>query len=203
MAHAPRLPGSRLNGRQKKFCDAYAMQPLGKKNLMECLRRAGYRPHPSTASRLMRDPAVREEILRLDPGLGEELPSTAGIDAHWVLFELAGLWEADIADLFGPDGRLLPIDEIPYEVRKLIASFEVETGPDGQVTTSKVRLVDRLGILRDIARHRDVMAYEQERLGIETDRSLARLLDAAADAVERSAPERATDVSSRRMDGQE
>lgn len=195
----------KLTAKQKRFAAIYARQPHGQKNLKQAALQAGYAESGCNVrgSVLIRDPRIRAEILRLDPQ-DESIPNTTGIDADWLLYELAQLWHADVAELLDDDGRLRPLKEIPEEARKLIAGFEItrrtasRPGDDDEIElgieTGKVKLIDRLRVLESIGKHIQVNAFN-ERRDSETDKSLAKLLDAATEAIQAQAPDRAIDVS--------
>lgn len=189
--------------KRKDFAMVYARQPAGQKDAKKAALLAGYseKSVDSYASKLMADPKVRAEILRLDPTT-DIYPISTHVDAQWVLSELAELWMTDIGDLFDEYDNLLPLSQMSDSARKLIAGFEVtrrfgqngdeEIGLGSDLT--KVKLLDRLKILKDIGQHIQVNAYHQE-ASSETDQSLARLLDAATKAIESQTPERAIDVT--------
>lgn len=156
---------------------------------------AGYSPATagSAGSKLIAKPHILERIITTHE---RTLAARSGIDAVWVLNELAELWETPLTDLFDEDGRLLDIDQLPPGAQKLIAGFDIteETEIDGgrrRITTrvSKIKLIDRLAVLEKISRNHHVAAYTSpEQKAAES--SMARLWRAleqqAAAAVEKA-----------------
>ena len=140
---------------------------------------------------MLRHPGVKAEIMRLDP---RHAGDQVGVDAAWLLGELANLWDTPLDVLFDDSGSLRPLRAIPLEAQKLISGFEITTttigagdGDSGlsMSTVGKVKLVDRLAVLRDIGKHVDVGAF-QRNAGEDVSESLAGLLRAATKAIERS-----------------
>ena len=69
----------------------------------------------------------------------------------------------DIADLFGENGALLPLDEIPLRARRLISGIEVTViESKGEVCgrVSKVKLMDRVRVLELIGKQAVCRASE-------------------------------------------
>lgn len=131
--------------------------------------------------------------MKRDPRHGMELTA---IDASWLLHELAGLWSVELSDLFDDAGNLLPLAKIPPNAQKLIAGFEAKSTVIGQTEDgdpvhtrlTKVKLIDRLAVLRDIGKHVDVSAFNRapdEQL----TSSMASLLNAVSRAMDRANPQ--------------
>lgn len=188
-----------LTEMRREFARIYAAQPRGQKSAPKAAIAAGYKDGPAidvTASKLLRVPEVKAEILKYDPG-DDTFPVTTHVDAAWMLSELAELWSTDVLELFDEHGNVKPLDEMTPQARKLIGGLEIQETLRG--TRVKVRLLDRLKILEQIGKHREVMAFG-ETSSSEVDKSLAKLLDAATELVEARTPERAIDVQGATVD---
>lgn len=150
---------------------------------------AGYseRTAHSAGTKLIAKPHIMRAILEQHPRARIE---AAGIDAGWLLNELAELWELDLASLFDPDtGELLPIAAMPARAQKLIASFEVVSEVETRrghrhvtTRTAKIRLIDRLAVLDKIGRTHMVSAFASPEQR-EAEQSLAQLLRALTKAI--------------------
>lgn len=90
------------------------------------------------------------------------------LDADWVLKRLHEEAVADIADLYAPDGSLLPVHDWPLIWRQgLISAFGVDEqefiNSNGEVfktsSTSQIKLSDRLKRIELIGRHTDIKAF--------------------------------------------
>jgi phage terminase small subunit len=78
------------------------------------------------------------------------------VQADDVLRELLRIARADIAQAFDESGALLPVQEMPEDVRRAIASIEVEQvgGDDGAVSfVKKVRFWDKSKGLELLGKH--------------------------------------------------
>lgn len=160
---------------------------------------AGYSPSTAHAAgaKLLAKPHIMRAILEAHPRAKVE---TVGIDASWLLNELAELWEMDLAALFDPDtGELLPLASMPTRAQKLIAAFEVVSETETyqgkrRVTTrlAKVKLIDRLAVLHKIGQTHMVSAFTSPEMR-DTEKSLSQLMRALTKALPGSTTER--DVS--------
>lgn len=144
---------------------------------------AGYSPATATsaAAKLLSKPKILEAILGAHPRARAE---RAGLDATWLLSELADLWDTPLTSLFDDDGRLLDIDQMPFGAQKLIAGFEITEETEvcegrRRVTTrvGKIKLIDRLAVLDKIGRNYLVSAYTSPEQR-DAEKSLAQLLRA-------------------------
>lgn len=158
--------------------------------------KAGYSASTSHAAgaKLLAKPHILKAILEAHPRARIE---TAGIDAGWLLNELAELWEMDLSELFDPDtGELLPMAAIPAQAQKLIAGFEVtsetETYRDRRrvvTRVSKIKLIDRLQVLHKIGQTHMVSAFTAPETR-EAERSIAQLMRAITKQIPGSTTER-------------
>lgn len=112
-----------------------------------------------TAERLLKEPEVAAAVAKAQ---AERVERTQ-IDADWVLRRLAEEAEADVADLYWPDGGMKPVHEWPLVWRRgLVAGLDVETlRKDGETigTIRKIKLSDRIRRLELIGKHVGVQAF--------------------------------------------
>lgn len=105
------------------------------------------------------------------------------IDANWVLKRLADEAEADVADLYGEDGRLLPVKDWPKIWRQgLVAGVKTHVSEDG-VAIIDVKLSDRIRRLELIGKHVRVNAFQE----VVQHKGLEGLADRLARAKKRDA----------------
>lgn len=133
-------------------------------NAEQAARRAGY--SKTTARKgivMLSHPAVKQAV----EASKAERSKRIQIDADWVLQRLAAMADADTADLYGPEGGLLPVDQWPEVWRRgLVAGLETaeEKTPEGEVlaVVRKVKHADRLKVLELIGRHVGVGAWRDK-----------------------------------------
>ena len=123
---------------------AFVREYLVDLNATQAAIRAGYSKNGAsvTASKLLAIAKVRAEI---DKAKLSRAQSTE-LSAEFVLRELKKIAESDPAGLLGKNGYLLPLNEVPEDVRKTISS--VEMGGDGGTRIkfwSKTQALDLLG----------------------------------------------------------
>lgn len=167
-----------ISAKEHRFCEEYLVDL----NATQAAIRAGYTRHTARqqGSRLMTDADI---ISTIDEMKAERSEQT-GINAAWLLKRLADEAEADVADLYGPSGELLPVEEWPLVWRTgLITAIDVEIirAEDGTEMgmIKKVKVADRARRLELIGKHISVKAFE-ERVAVTG-------LDALADRLERAA----------------
>lgn len=149
----------KLTPKQQRFVDEYLIDL----NALQAAIRAGY--SEKTAGQIgfenLNKPEIQAEI---DAALDRRSRETQ-IDANWVLKRLAAEAEADVADLYGPDGQLLPVKEWPLIWRQgLVAGIDVEEiKVDGTKMgeVKKIRLSDRIRRLELIGKHVRVNAFQE------------------------------------------
>lgn len=115
-----------LNGKRELFAHEYIKDLHGTNAAL----RAGYSKDSARtqASQLLADPEVQELVAKL----AAERNQTLKIEARDVLLELHRMLTADVSLAFAPDGSLLPIHEIPLDLRRVISSIEVEEVWEGR-----------------------------------------------------------------------
>jgi phage terminase small subunit len=148
-----------LTGKQQLFVQEY----LKDLNATQAAIRAGYsaKTASSQGERLLRNVEVQKAVT-------EQMASRSArvqIDADWMLQRLGEDVEADMADLYGEDGNLKPVQEWPPIWRKgLVAGVETieEKDDDGKVTgiVRKVKLADRTRLKEMLGKHVDVQAFK-------------------------------------------
>jgi phage terminase small subunit len=149
-----------LNPLQRLFCLEY----LKDFNATRAAIDAGYseKTAHSQACRLLKTPRIVkyiEEAMR-------KREEAVQLDAQYVLTRLGEQTEADFADIFDEDGKLLDMKDWPKIWRQgLISGFE--RCPLTKVVT-KIRISDRTKILELLGKHVKVKAFS-DKLEIEGD----------------------------------
>ena len=172
----------KLTPKQQRFVDEYLIDL----NATQAAGRAGSKAKNLTVAgaEFLANPNVAEAVQTAMQNRSEKTQ----IDAEWVLRRLAAEAEADIADLYGADGQLLPVTEWPLIWRQgLVAGLDVEEihvegVKMGEV--KKIRLSDRIKRLELIGKHVRVNAFQEvvqhkglEGLADRLDRARGRLDD--------------------------
>jgi phage terminase small subunit len=151
--------GSGLTDRQRRFVVEYLIDL----NATKAAVRARYSPAtaPQHASRLLSNVKVATAIAKQGRARNARLQMTA----DQVLERLVEEIEADMADLFYPDGTLRPICDWPRVWRKgLISGLQISETVDAsgvRVTVAKIRFSDRSKRLDQIGRHIRVNAFRE------------------------------------------
>lgn len=143
-----------LNERQRSFAAEYLVDL----NATAAARRAGYRGTDHaievTAHRLLR----KAEIATLVAKGNAKRQERTEINAELVLRELLALARVDLGEAFDADGNLLPIKNMPEQVRRALSGIDVETlksqeGETMRTTVTKIRLWDKKGSLELLGKH--------------------------------------------------
>lgn len=118
----------------------------------EAGRRAGFsaKNAEQTASRALAIPHVKAYY---EQQLAARAKRT-GIDADYVLQRLADIDQMDIADIYGADGELLPVQKWPKVWRQNVKEVDLNTG--------KIKLQDKLRTLELIGKHVGVRAFAEQ-----------------------------------------
>lgn len=160
-----------LTQKQELFCLAYIETGNASEAYRQAYNTAKMKPETinEAASRLIADRKVTTRIGELRQAVAVKVVAT---EAR-VIEELARIGLFDPGELFAEDGSLLPIKNMPPEVRAAIASIEVEEiDADGKVIgrVKKVKLWDKNSAADKLLRH--LGAYERDnrqRLGVLSD----------------------------------
>lgn len=185
-------PAARTMSRQK--AEQKSLSPLQRLFALEYIVdlngtraaiRAGYSQKTAAqqAHQLLQNPLVLAEI---DAQKAARLKRIE-MDADALLLRLFEEADADLADLFDPDGNLLPVKDWPAIWRKgLVAGIETEeilgaSEEDGKPKpvlgfTRKIKLADRMKRLEAIGRHVNVQAWK-DRKEVAADEPLRKLLE--------------------------
>lgn len=164
---------ARLTPRQERFVAEY----LTDLNATKAAIRAGYskRSAYSQGHDLLKKPEVQEAISKATAKRATKLELTA----ERVLLEATRLAFADPAQAFTPEGALLPLPEIPEELRRAVSGLDVEALFEGrgesreQVgTLRKIRFWSKPDALELLAKHLKLLTEKVEHGGkVEVARS--------------------------------
>jgi phage terminase small subunit len=168
---------------KKIFADAYLTHFNGTDAYLESGRKTTREAARSSASDLLREPAVAAYISeRLN-----KLLVTYEVTQERIMAEYARLAFSNAAHLFDEHGRLIDITSLPPEVSASIASIDTETRNERHgdkdedvevVTTKKVRLHDKLGALHHLAKMKAMFPEQTLKLsGSVRVTGLAEILD--------------------------
>ena len=184
-----------LTDRQTAFCGEFLIDMIGTRAAI----RAGYSAHraDAAASRLLRDERINAEIARRMHERNEKV----GVDSQWVLRRLVELADVDLAGLVNEGGSIKELSEMPTDLKRLIAGFDVSEEFQGHGSdrekigyTKKIRLSDRLRVLELIGKHTDVGAFV-EKVEVNRGEDMVELILAARKRVQKAAAARAGQTS--------
>lgn len=171
---------AKLTPKQEAFIREYLIDL----NATQAAIRAGYsaRNAGKIGPELLGKTRIATEIEKAK----EKRAERTQIDADWVLSRLADEVNADVADLYWPEGGLKPIHEWPDIWRKgLVAGMDIEQKfiwedgekkPDGYVV--KIKLSDRTRRIEMIGKHVDIQAFK-DRVDVNVTGSLAARMEKA------------------------
>lgn len=139
----------------------FAEEYLKDMNSTQAALRAGYAKGSAhtTGAMLLKNPNVADLIAERMAARSQ----ATGIDAAWVLQQLAEMFTADLADAIDPKtGKYLPIHQWPPVLRRMLNGIDVVqfTNMPGEVV--KVKLIDRLRALDLIGKHINVQAFKEQ-----------------------------------------
>jgi phage terminase small subunit len=160
----------KLTPKHQRFVQEYLVDF----NATQAAIRAGYSPKVADRNgpRLLRNAAISAAVQ------GHKDQFAAKISATWLLNRLEAEVSADIADLYGADGRLKPVDQWPKIWRQgLVTAVELEDGEDGRPRVSRIRFSDRVKRLELLGKHVGVGAFLERRENtVPKDDPVAQLL---------------------------
>jgi phage terminase small subunit len=152
---------TKLSPKQERFCLEYLKDLNGKQAAI----RAGYAAKAAEvqASRLLSHVKVSARVQQLLQKRNEKLE----LKTDDVLRELLRIATVDVSKIYGPDGLLLPIHEMPEDVRRAIAGVDVLSHGDGETvwTTKKVRFWDKTKALELLAKVLKLLTDRVELVG--------------------------------------
>jgi phage terminase small subunit len=140
-----------LTDRDLRFVDHYLVLGVA----ATAARKAGFSASTCrNAYALLRDPTIIQEIERRR---GDQL-RRLGVDADRVIQEIARVAFSDPRRLIGPDGNLLPLEQLSDEDAAGIAGVEITVrGPEGKATVTKIKRWDKARCLELLARHHGLL----------------------------------------------
>ena len=188
-----RQSGGKLTDQQEKFCREY----LVSLNAATAAVRAGYsaRTALKKGSQVIGNPRVQARLAELTA----ERNARNQVDADFVLRRLLDEVNADAADLFDDDGRLLPVKQWPEAWRRgLVTTIRTREiyGRGAERATqigvqTDIVLVDRARRIELLGRHIKVNAFAADQLNIGLLTPLQELFQQIAGNVIRPASEKA------------
>lgn len=140
-----------LTAKQERFVQEYLIDL----NATAAYKRAGYAAEghaaEASASRLLSNVEVCSRIAALQKKVANKYELTQELVVRSIVQELT----FDPAKLYGPDGELLPIPELPEDVRMALTSVEFEQigSPDAPVFVRKVKWAQRQGAREQAMKH--------------------------------------------------
>lgn len=157
------------NARQEQFCREYLIHLVASKAAIA----AGYSPKTAEqqGSRLLSDAKVAARIEELKAARLKRVD----MDADATLKRIADAVNADCADLYDDDLRMLHPRQMPKEVRALISS--VKHYPNGSV---EVKFIDKAKALEMLARHHNLFDAENKGKADAISEAMKGLIEAAS-----------------------
>lgn len=143
-----------LEPKQERFCHEYIIDCNG----TQAAIRAGY--STVSAGQLAFELLKKHEIQERVSALKAKQLERIDLSADRVLREIYRIATADVGLAFNSDGGLLPIKEIPEDVRRAISGLDVEElfegrGDEREQTgvLKKIRFWSKTEAARDLAKH--------------------------------------------------
>lgn len=140
-----------LTAKQERFIQEYLVDL----NATAAYKRAGYSGKgnvaEAAASRLLRNVQVQAEVAKRTKTTAAKYELTQELIIRSIVQELA----FDPAKLYGQDGQLLPITDLPEDVRMALTSIEFEQhgSPEAPVFVRKVKWAQRQGAREQAMKH--------------------------------------------------
>lgn len=154
--------GAAAEQRKRLFVDAYF---ANNQNLTATMKALGYSPKTAgtQGSRMFKDVQIQSAIAARREELGKQFALSSQ-----TVFDFWGrMARLDVGTLFGPDGELLPVHEMPEDARLLIDGLDVkETEGRGihseRTYTSKIDFPKRAAVMEQVARHFGMFARDKQ-----------------------------------------
>lgn len=168
----------KLGPKQNRFVAEY----LKDLNATAAAIRAGYAETSaeSQGSRLLRNAKVKKAVAEAMERRSERVE----VKADDVLRELIRIFSVDIGKAYDKEGRLLPLHEMPEDIRRAIAGIETDElyagGGESRVEigqTRKVKFLDKTKAIELAMRH---LGLFKDKVQLEAGPTLEQLLRAAA-----------------------
>jgi phage terminase small subunit len=170
-----------LTPKQERFVAEYLIDL----NATAAYKRAGYvaEGHGAevNASRLLSNAEVAASIAAKQQKLADKYELTADLVVRSIVQELT----FDPAKLYGADGNLLKITELPEDVRMALTSVEFEQigNPDAPVFVRKVKWAQRQGAREQAMKHLGMFEKDNEQrnpVGELSEAALQRFIERKA-----------------------
>jgi phage terminase small subunit len=114
--------GSTLSEKQHRFCVLYAANPNARAAYQEAFGNESAGAAKTEGYKLLQLPAVKEFVSTLRA----ELLERYNVTNERIIEEYARIAFVDLAELYGEDGKLLPVHEMPEHARRAVAGIEVD-----------------------------------------------------------------------------
>ena len=151
----------KLTNKQTKFIDEYFIDL----NATQAAIRSGY--SKKTARKIGQENLTKPDILNAIKQRRKELSDATKINQERILNEEKSIAFFDLGKLFKTDGSLIPLGELPEEVRRGISGFEIiETpilGTKKIKRTYKYKLNDKGRSLERVGKHLGMYSEKIER----------------------------------------
>lgn len=167
-----------LTPKQRRFVAEY----LKDQNGTQAAIRAGYAENSANeqAARLLAKDSVRKIV---DSKL-EKIESNVILTINRILEEIGRLALVDVGQAYSPNGKLLPFDQMPEDVRRCIAGVETEELYEGfgkerkrVGDTVKIKFWDKTKALEMAGRYRKMFTDKIEH---DVSKSLEKILSEAS-----------------------
>ena len=167
-----------LTEKQRRFCNAY----MANGGDASAAYRDAYdtsRMKPVTVNRKAHElkslGKITATIDLLRDEENERLKDKYRVDNDRVMTELVRIGFSDVTELFDEQGYLREINSLPQDLRLAISEITIQERIDGEVLvrTSKVKLLDKLGALRDIAKMLGMFAVDNQQKAKREDDSVS------------------------------
>lgn len=156
-----------LTPKQQRFVQEYLIDL----NATAAYKRAGYVAKGNAAevnaSRLLRNAQVAAEVARRSKKVAEKYELTEELVIRSIVQELT----FDPAALYGADGNLLKITDLPQDVRMALTSVEFEQhgSPESPVFVRKVKWAQRQGARDQAMKHLGMFLEDnKQKRGVES-----------------------------------
>jgi hypothetical protein len=137
--------GALKDRREERFCHELVAHP--ERTVLESYEAAGFSRDAGNASRKYNLARIQ---LRMTEIAEPMLDRYASKHEH-IVDGFAKIAHADYSQAFDERGRILPLSEMPEDVRYAIASLEVTTNADGDIIT-KIKFSPRETALRELGK---------------------------------------------------
>jgi phage terminase small subunit len=143
--------------RRQRFVERYL---VNNHNAAEAAVYAGISPASAKQAgcAMLKEPSVREALA----ARAQAVSAAAEMSSERWARELSAVAFADPADLFGDDGNVLPLEQMPPRVRACLSSIKVRN--EGGVVTTEIRFWNKVEALGIMARHLGLFEKDNRQL---------------------------------------